>query len=135
MKDLHRSLTLLVVWALPLSVSAEACWMVGCPNALGYVRVHKSDAGDYLPFNSKTFPAVGSKTTLCAFAMLRFYAIADLLGREDQTKVAGNQIGPGTQVKILDRVTTDNGIDLVAVRILEDSDKCPPSCGKCSGHY
>lgn len=130
MKNLIQHLILAIVYVFPLSVGAEDCWMVGCPNNLGYVRIQQDNAGKYLPFNSQVLPAMGSEQILCAFAYLRSYATAGPLGKENRP---GSPIGAGTRVKVLDHIRTDNGIDLLAVRVLEDDSKCPTSCGQCAG--
>ena len=53
------TLCLLLVFATP--GHAENCWMVGCANALGYIRVERNDAGRLLPFAGDDLPLAAKR--------------------------------------------------------------------------
>jgi hypothetical protein len=128
------TLCLLLVFATP--GHAEYCWMVGCANALGYIRVERNDAGRLLPFAGDDLPPVGREAKLCSLVYLRVYAMAGPPGKEEERRIAtAGLLGLGTTVKILDYVQGHQGRKFAAVRVLHDVDKCPSACGTCVGGW
>ena len=120
---------------IPMSVSAEYCWMAGCQNLLGYVRMEINPAGQYMPFCDSAPPSVGSEAVLCAPAYLRVYALAAPLGKEDEKAIAEQgRMGSGSKVKVLDIIQLD-GTKFVAVRVISDEYKCPYGNDRCSGTW
>ena len=116
---------------------AEKCWMVGCGDSVGYIRIKPSSSGKPLPFASQALPTVGQTATLCEHAYLRSYAIAKPMETEQQREVAGNLLGPNTKVKVLEYVSRSKDPlyagDFAVVRVLEDDNTCPSECSKCGG--
>ncbi|MDD4881497.1 MAG: hypothetical protein PHX10_07975 [Gallionellaceae bacterium] len=130
-------LILLALLAFSPAASAEKCWMLGCEDSVGYIRIKPSSSGQPLPFSGTVLPKVGDTAFLCAYAYLRVYAIADPIGVEKKESVAGNLLGPNTKVKVLEYISrskepefTD---DFVVVRVLKDDSTCPSECQKCGG--
>jgi hypothetical protein len=130
-----RLVCLLFVSITPVSAHAEYCWMIGCDDALGYVRIEPDAAGRPMPFAGRAQPAVGSESVLRANAYLRVYVIAGPLGKEDERRIATNGLlGSGTGIKVLEYVNRD-GKTFAAVRVLSSENACPSRCGGCPGDW
>jgi hypothetical protein len=121
------------------SANAEICWMVGCKDQVAYVRVERSEPGQYLPFGSTARPKVGHTSALCADAALRAAPFAESVEQENSRlqasppgHVNGNRLGVGSKVKVLDIVERD-GRSFAVVRVVsDDRTQCPKGCGQCS---
>jgi hypothetical protein len=134
----RRLLTLFVLVAISPTAYAEKCWMVGCEDSIGYIRVKPSESGLPLPFKGSQLPKVGDVTALCQYAWLRVFAIAKPLWTDEHDSVAGNLLGPNTKVKVLEYISRSkdpaNAGEFAVVRVLSDDRTCPSECSKCSGH-
>jgi hypothetical protein len=97
----------------PAYALAEYCWMVGCPNAIGY-----------LPVRPAIFGTVMLKQG--ASATVRNYTYL----RQDAIEVAQGPyiLGPGTTVKVLELIRMREGGQFAIVRVIADKNDRPQEC-------
>lgn len=111
---------------------AEYCWMVGCQNDIGYIRIYPSPTGQPFPFVGKKLPEVGETTNLCTTAILRRFSMTERFSGEDTDRVSGNMLGSNSTVKILEYVSGSSN-DFALIKVINDDNSCPES-GCCDRH-